>query len=166
MAGASPRLRVLGLILIVAVTVVAVVTIIGQRKDDGDASSATTTTASPATTAVAPGPDDVSVTSLPDGDYGPICTELSRQSAGFAAETTVAAYRLMLQTVDFDALIAASNDWLRPSVETLKAGRDQVLASLNESSAQAQVDPAAFPPDFTQALRTLVAVAVQKCKLG
>lgn len=153
---------VLGLILIVSVTVAAVVTIVSQR-DSGDTDKAVATTAA----AGEPVPEDAAPSvELPDGDYTTICAELARQAQGFTRQPTVESYVALLETVDFDALIAASTDWLRPSVETLEREHEEVLTVLKEIDDASKFQVDSLPPDFVEALKTIGAVATKKCQLG
>src|SRR4051812_46213400 len=129
MSGQSQQSRNLALVAIALVTAVFVATRLGlggsgttndasvvtsppTTTSTSTSTSTTTTTAPPTTTTVAPRAPVV----VPPGDYQAVCGVLRDPATRYVANQTVPGLRELLRTLDLDALAAASNDWLRPSV--------------------------------------------------
>lgn len=151
-----------GLAVLAVVGVLALTLFAGGSASEKERASLPEVTAAPTTTfpKILDGVD-LNPT-VPDGDYGSLCSEIKRQLVGLEGGGVEAQLKA-LTTLDFDRLIAAAPEGFKPTLTTLRDSREEVAAALEQVKSIDELEAADLPEGFLPALILSGRATEQKC---
>lgn len=150
-------------VLGVAVVVAVLIMTFAAGSDEDAATSTTGIGANPI-------PADSWITDLqemevtvPPGDYTEFCAQAVAQVGPSTEPLDAAGFQELLETIDYDALIAVSPEGLRPSIEAVRDLRPEVIEVLEQVEDAGTLTSADFPEGYLEGFGTVLKSSVQEC---